>query len=51
MSIVPTNLNNYLRQFAHQLEERVLHDFRDHHLADKTGSPHHNSLGYPLFFT
>jgi hypothetical protein len=29
----------------------VLHDFRDHHLADKTGSPHHNSLGYPLFFT
>jgi len=36
---------------AHQFEERVLHDFRDHHLADKTGSPHHNSLGYPLFFT
>ncbi len=36
---------------AHQFEERVLHDFRDHHLADKTGSPHHNSLGHPLPFT
>lgn len=27
MSIVPTNLNNYLRQFAHQLEERILQQF------------------------
>jgi hypothetical protein len=27
MSIVPTNINNYLRQFAHQLEERILQQF------------------------
>ena len=27
MSIVPTNINNYLRQFAYQLEERILQQF------------------------
>jgi hypothetical protein len=27
MSTVPTNINNYLRQFAHQLEERILQQF------------------------
>jgi hypothetical protein len=27
MSTVPTNINNYLRQFAHQLEERILEQF------------------------
>jgi hypothetical protein len=27
MSTVPTNINNYLRRFAHQLEERILEQF------------------------
>src|SRR6266568_6806927 len=27
MSTVPTNINNYLRRFAHQLEERILQQF------------------------
>ena len=27
MSTVPTNINNYLRQFAHELEERILQQF------------------------
>ncbi len=27
MSTVPTNINNYLRQFAHQLEERIQQQF------------------------
>ena len=27
MSTVPTNINNYLRQFAHQLEGRILEQF------------------------
>ena len=27
MNTVPTNINNYLRQFAHQLEERILQQF------------------------
>jgi hypothetical protein len=27
MSTVPTNINDYLRQFAHQLEERILQQF------------------------
>ncbi len=28
MSIVPTDINNYLRQFAYQLEERILQQRR-----------------------
>ena len=35
MSIVPTNLNNYLRQFAHQLEERILQQFPPLHQPDE----------------
>src|SRR3954452_3157066 len=27
MNTVPTNINNYLRQFAYQLEERILQQF------------------------
>jgi len=35
MSIVPTNINNYLRQFAYQLEERILQQFPPLHHPDE----------------
>ena len=35
MSIVPTNINNYLRQFAYQLEERILQQFPPLHRPDE----------------
>ena len=35
MSIVPTNINNYLRQFAYQLEERILEQFPPLHHPDE----------------
>ena len=42
----------HLLRIAHadtdEFEERVLHDLRDHHLPDKAGAPHHNSLSHPL---
>ena len=35
MSIVPTDINNYLRQFAYQLEERILQQFPPLHHPDE----------------
>ena len=35
MSIVPTDTNNYLRQFAYQLEERILQLFPPLHHPDE----------------
>ena len=35
MSTVPTNINNYLRQFAHELEERILEQFPPLHQPGK----------------
>ena len=35
MSIVPADINNYLRQFAYQLEERVLQQFPPLHHPDE----------------
>ena len=42
MSTVPTNINDYLRQFAHQLEERILQQFPPLH---QPGEPFPAELG------
>ena len=47
----PTDLADVATDFlgiadanADQLEQRVFDDFGDHHPADETGTPHHNTL-------
>jgi hypothetical protein len=48
MSIVPTNLNNYLRQFAHQLEERILQQFPPLHQPGEPSRPNWRGSAGPL---
>src|SRR5262249_10619254 len=43
---VATNLLAVADADAHQFELRMFDDLGDHHLADESGTPNHNPLGY-----